>query len=214
MLSLFPTLALGLQPFLAHQTASTHLHNLLVQRAVQTCCFTSRQCRDNPTAQWLGEFAGHAGLEEFHGIDGLRVQWDEYLAALLAAPEEGITVQSALMRHRGLSPSNPYLQPTPMEYEHRVVPSVLAERVMATACVIASEWAEDLTLMRAENDEQARRHRQGVVSGTGDDDERSLTLPVYCVAPDGDQDYGSDSPYRDGNYDLLKLLATRQALRT
>jgi hypothetical protein len=42
----------------------------------------------------------HLGLEEFHGIDGLRVQWDEYLAALLAAPEEGITVRSALMRNR------------------------------------------------------------------------------------------------------------------
>ena len=97
-LALLPESLMALQPFLAHQTASTHLHNLLVQRAVQTCCFTSRQCRDNPTAQWLGEFAGHAGLEEFHGIDGLRVQWDEYLAALLAAPEEGITVQSALMR--------------------------------------------------------------------------------------------------------------------
>ena len=33
--------------------------------------------------------------------------------------------------------------------------------------------------MRAENDEQARRHRQGVVTGTGDD-ERRLTLPVFC----------------------------------
>ena len=58
----FLLLGMVLQPFLTHQTASTHLHNLLVQRAVQTCCFTSRQCRDNPTAQWLGEFAGHAGL--------------------------------------------------------------------------------------------------------------------------------------------------------
>ena len=43
----------------------------------------------------------------------------------------------------------------------------------------ASRWADDLSLMRAENDEQARRHRQGVVTGTGDD-ERRLTLPVFC----------------------------------
>ena len=216
VLALLPA-GLTMLPFLTHQTASTHLHNLLVQRAVQTCCFTSRQCRDNPTAQWLGEFAGHAGLEEFHGIDGLRVQWDEYLAALLAAPEEGITVQSALMRHRGLSPSNPYLQPTPMEYEHRVVPSVLADRVMAIACVIASEWADDLSLMHAENERASERHRQSVVSSGTGEGERRLTLPVFCDAtrdsdPDNEES-ASNTPYRDGNYDLLKLLATRQALR-
>ena len=47
-----------------------------------------------------------------------------------------------------------------MEYEHRIVPSVLAERVMATACVIATEWSDDLTLMHAENDRATERHRQ------------------------------------------------------
>ena len=124
-------LALQPKPFLTHQTASTHLHNMLVQRAVQTCCFTSRQCRDNPTAQWLGEFAGHAGLEEFHGIDGLRVQWDEYLTALLAAPEEGITVQSSLMRHRGKPPHATTRQATPRH--HPVTPRHATPRHLTAA---------------------------------------------------------------------------------
>ncbi len=136
------------------------LYDLLVQRAVQTCCFTSRQCRDNPTAQWLEQFAGHSGLEHFHGLDGLRMAWDEYLTKLLYAPEQSVMVQSVLKKHRGLSPNNPYLQPTPMEYEHRIVPSQIAERVMQTACDIASEWTHDLGLMEAENAEQTRRHLQ------------------------------------------------------
>ena len=104
-----------------------------------------------------------------------------------------------------------------MEYEHRIVPSVLAERVMATACVIATEWADDLTLMHAENDRATERHRQSVFSSGTGDAERRLTLPVFCDATrDSDPDSvetASNTPYRDGNYDLLKLLATRQALR-
>ena len=69
-----------------------------------------------------------------------------------------------------------------MEYEHRIVPSVLAERVMATACVIATEWADDLTLMHAENDRATERHRQSVFSSGTGDAERRLTLPVFCDA--------------------------------
>lgn len=186
------------------------LYDLLVQRAVQTCCFTSRQCRDNPTAQWLEQFAGHSGLEHFHGLDGLRMAWDEYLTKLLYAPEQSVMVQSVLKKHRGLSPNNPYLQPTPMEYEHRIVPSQIAERVMQTACDIASEWTHDLGLMEAENAEQTRRHLQAVRTGAGDD-ERNTTLPVFAVDPVSPD---ADSPYRGGNYDLLKLLATRHATRS
>eukprot|EP00965_Chrysotila_dentata_P099363 3284764-Pleurochrysis_carterae.AAC.4 len=68
-----------------------------------------------------------------------------------------VVVHSVLKRHRGVSPSNPYLQPSPMTYTHEVQPSALAERVMSAALLIASEWEEDFALIAAENEEQWRR---------------------------------------------------------
>uniref|UniRef100_A0A7S3ESJ7 Uncharacterized protein n=1 Tax=Haptolina ericina TaxID=156174 RepID=A0A7S3ESJ7_9EUKA len=182
------------------------LHNLLIQRAVQSCCYTARECRDNPTAQWLGNFLGHKGLEGYHGIDGLRVSWKVYFQELLAAPPEDLVVQSVLMRHRGLSPNNPFLKPTPMEYTHRIVPSSLAERVMGAARLIAREWQHDLLLLEAENAEHWEVHWEMVREK--EDRGRGSRQPVFSLDPDH-----AESPYRGGNYDLLKNLATRNAVR-
>lgn len=203
MLALLPILPLGLK--LPAQQRKWPLHDLLVQRAVQSCCYTFRTCRDNPSAEWLIRFQGHKGLEQFHGLDGLRLPWRHYLEELFDAPEEEIEVQSKLMKHRGLSPSNPYLQPTPMTYIHPIIPSQLGERVIQVACTIASEWRSDLLLMGAENDEQMRRHEASVRTGAADTE---TTLPIFSIDPE----HGA-SAYRGGNYDLVKLLATRQALR-
>jgi len=144
--------ALAIVVFLPALVASNtacppRLLSLLVQRAVQTCCFTSRQCRDPPTAEWLVGFGGHVGLETFHGIDGLRVPAEEYVLQLLRAPSEQITVHSALKKHRGLSASNPYLQPSTMTYMVMIQPADLADRVMRTAATIAAKWREDLPMI-------------------------------------------------------------------
>ena len=207
MLAVLSILPQGLK--LPPQPRKQPLHDLLVQRAVQSCCYTFRSCRDNPSADWLLRFHSHNGLEHFHGLDGLRLPWRRYLEELFDAPEEEIEVQSTLMKHRGLSPSNPYLQPTPMTYIQPIVPSQLGERVVQACVTIADEWRSDLKLMGAENDEQMRRHEEGVRTGAAADGrETSTTLPVFSLDPE----HGA-SAYRGGNYDLVKLLATRQALR-
>eukprot|EP00966_Prymnesium_polylepis_P257727 5954037-Prymnesium_polylepis.1 len=185
--------------------SSEPLYNLLTQRAVQSCCFTARSVRDNPTAQWLGNFLGHEGLELFHGVDGLKVPWRNYLTSLLEAPPEDLTIESVLKKHRGLSSNNPFLQPTPMTYTHRIVPSAIANRVLQSARFIAQEWEDDLRLTEAENAELWARH--DAVVRTKDDAERATRLPVL----DHDPDNNPDSPYRGGNYDLLKVLAVRTA---
>jgi hypothetical protein len=41
------------------------LFDLLLQRAVQTCCFTARSCRDPPTATWLARSADSDAPEAF-----------------------------------------------------------------------------------------------------------------------------------------------------
>ena len=191
--------------------ADEPLLNLLAQRAVQTCCFTARNLRDGPTATWLDDFAG-GGVEDFHGIDGLSQswQWHEFYAAMLAAPHEEIEVESTLMKHRGGSPNNPYLQPTPMTYAHTIVPATLAERVMSAGSTIAAEWIRDLkAYMEAENEERWRNRRREI--GVGDPrDSAAENMPANEAALFSDDE---DSPYRGGNYDLLKTLLTREAVR-
>lgn len=187
---------------------SPELHGLLIQRAVQSTCFTARQCRDAPTAQWLGSFLGHDGLETFHGIGGLRVGWDEYLSSLLRAPCEHLTVYSVLKKNRGLSANNPFLQPSSMEFEHDIKPSLIASRVIDTACLIASEWCEDLTILADDAEPWLRRGDEL----TGQTDAHQRRMPAFMNDRSGDGS-GDGSPFRGGNYDLLKVLLTRQAAR-
>ena len=149
--------------------------------------------RDNPTADWLGQFLGHEGLEHFHGIAGLKVGWDVYLKALLAAPPEDLTVESVLKKHRGVSPNNPYLKPTAMSYTHRIVPSALAERVMQSAKLISNEWVADLRLTQAENEEVWASHEE--IVRHKEDFGRATRTPVTYNDPDQ-----PNSPYRGGNY--------------
>jgi len=182
------------------------LFNLLIQRAVQTTCYTAKLSRDSPTSQWLETFAGHEGIALYHGLQGLRVDWSRYLRQLLRAAPEQFTVHSMLKKHRGLSANNPYLQPTPMTYTHEVQPSQIAEKVMAAGRLIASEWRDDLLLVAGEESEVwARRADQ--VKGLVADHEAAARMPAFSI----DQDNSDDSPYRGGNYDLLKALLTRQA---
>ena len=136
---------------------------------------------------------GHEGLEHFHGIAGLKVGWDVYLKALLAAPPEDLTVESVLKKHRGVSPNNPYLKPTAMSYTHRIVPSALAERVMQSAKLISNEWVADLRLTQAENEEVWASHEE--IVRHKEDFGRATRTPVTY----NDQDQ-PNSPYRGGNY--------------
>lgn len=113
------------------------LHRLLVQRSIQTVCYISRECRDPPTAQWLA--ARSRVPERYHGIDGFESDWRVWILQTLAAPTETVEVASVLKKHRGVSPSNPYLQPETMTYSFEVHPADVAERILQTARDIAAE---------------------------------------------------------------------------
>lgn len=180
------------------------LSSLLIQRAVQTCCFTFRTCRDPPTAQWLSDVSGVP--EMLHSIDGLALPWKSWLLELLSSPTVEIEVESVLKRHRGISANNPYLQPTAMTYTYTISPPEVARRVIQTALELAIEWTEDLSVLEVETECLWRKRRAIVL---GDDKEVKTTLPAFSI----DQDGGDDSPFRGGTYDLLQALATRQATK-
>lgn len=183
------------------------LYQLLVQRAVQTCCFTCRECRDPPSAQWLAERAGVP--ERYHGVGAFRPDgnWQEWLLDLLVAPVVEIEVESILKKHRGISPNNPYLQPEAMKFTYELRPPQMAERIMQTAAVIANEWIEDLSSVITEA-ESVWRDRRAVTLDSNE--EVRETLPAFSIDPMNNP----DSPYRGGNYELLHALATRQAAQS
>lgn len=178
------------------------LHSLLLQRAIQTCCYNARTVRDPPTAQWLARYTGID--ERFHGLAELERPWRTVVLEMLSAPPENIQVESVLKKHRGISPSNPYLQPKAMAYVYELRPAELSERVIQAAQLIAGEWLEDLSLMSAEN---ANVWLQRSARVTQDDRELRETHPHFEV----DQDSNTGSVYRAGNYELLQCIATRQA---
>lgn len=186
------------------------LHALLLQRSVQTCCFTARSCRDPPTAQWLST---HAGVPEtYHGVDAFDVgvgddnqQWQQWLLSLLSEPAITLQVDSVLKKNRGLSTNNPYLQPKPMTYSYELRPSEMAGRVMQTADSIAHEWVDDLGLMESES-ESVWRSRRAITLES--DEEMRTTMPTFAHDPTTP---GMGSPYRAGSYELLLALATRRA---
>lgn len=189
------------------------LFDLLLQRAVQTCCFTARSCRDPPTATWLARSANSDAqrpqdFERMHAVGILRTPWRTYLSKMLAAPPQEIQVESLLKTNRGASPNNPFLRQERMTYSYELVPQQIAERVMQAAQQIAEEWAEEaLPCMAAEN-EKVWRDRRATV--TRDDEEVRTTMPAFQQDQDG-SGAGDGSPFKGGNYDLLLFVATRRA---
>lgn len=188
------------------------LFDLLLQRAVQTCCFTARSCRDPPTATWLARSANSdrqpEDFERMHAVGILRTPWRTYLSKMLAAPPQEIQVESLLKTNRGASPNNPFLRQERMTYSYELVPQQIAERVMQAAQQIAEEWAEEaLPCMAAEN-EKVWRDRRATV--TRDDEEVRTTMPAFQQDQDG-SGAGDGSPFKGGNYDLLLFVATRRA---
>ena len=182
------------------------LISLVFQRAVQTCCYTYRSCRDPPTAQWLSDKSGVP--EMLHSIDGLPFtsHWRPWLLEQLSAQTVEIEVESVLKKHRGISPNNPFLQPSVMTYTYDVRPAEVVQRVMQAAIQISSEMAEDLGCLEAEEEGVWRNRRARV---TESDDEIKNTLPAFSI----DQDSSDATPFRGGTYDLMQSLATRQATK-
>ena len=184
------------------------LHRLLLQRAVQTCCYTARQTRDPPTAQWLAEYANIP--ETYHGLDGFNssVAWDRWLLDLYGVPPMEIEVQSILKQHRGVSANNPYVQPKRMAYTYELRPSDMAERLCRTVDSIAREWREDLALIADAEVESVWRSRRAVTLES--DEEVRTTLPAFSHDPVNNP----NTPYRGGSYQLLVALATRRAAQS
>mmetsp|Transcript_4899 Transcript_4899/g.14772 ORF Transcript_4899/g.14772 Transcript_4899/m.14772 type:complete len:361 (+) Transcript_4899:156-1238(+) len=177
-----------------------HIHDFLTQRSLQTLLFYFDSCRDTTSYKYLEGFLGHEGLYGYHGLYGLRVPWRDYFKELVKAPNETIIIRNPNYR-RGGSKDNPYLPPRHRDFEMTVEPRQLAKRLLEVRAHVAEEMTSDIALLKDENDELRRHHREMVRNQ--EDREIIFRMPAREV----ESVYHANSPFRGGTYDLLKRFS-------
>jgi len=186
------------------------IERFLVQRAVQTQIYYLEQARDCPSANFIAEFMDHAGIDTFHGFDGLRVEPEEYIGHLLSSPPTTVQVRVSYgaVSWRG-SPGNPYLNKEPkQQYEDfTIYPDRIGKAVLKIRDQIAREVREDLNRIAAEDDDLWVKRRVAV----------SERAPFAPPPPLDTSCFPDSTPTRRDTYDLLKKLtlhvSVKQTLR-
>jgi hypothetical protein len=201
------------------------LSRLLTQRAVQQVIHLNVVSRDEVQGRWLGQYQqredGRGVSPDFHGIDALPTSDSaSYVCGLLALPTTLIGVRRRNMPMGG-SPNNPYLKDRRAfeEVPFEIKGVAVAQSVMAMRAALAAEWEQDVALFACEDAALVSRHRQAMAAGAAGSARNAAavsaatasTLPTFEAGRLGG-DSGRSSPFRLATYDLLKLLATRQAL--
>jgi hypothetical protein len=143
--------------------------------------------------------------------------------------------------HGGWSKNNPHLEDRFVEFEIDIDPPSLVTRILSVRQQIADEWVTDLVTMQKINgqvlasyydrqsflrDEECRTetvddcpgadtstptHEQIASSGSSQDQNSGYFLNNKMLE-ESENDARASSPFRKGNFDLLALLATQEAL--
>mmetsp|Transcript_13365 Transcript_13365/g.19261 ORF Transcript_13365/g.19261 Transcript_13365/m.19261 type:complete len:341 (-) Transcript_13365:74-1096(-) len=188
----------------AKSPSARAIEDFLTQRSLQTLLFYLEQCRDVPSFRFLEGFKDHEGIFRYHGFNGLRVHWDEYLTELLREPKRTITVRNPNYR-RGGSKGNPYVQ-RHQDVEMTLDPKALGQKLLQVREHLSDEFIADLMLIRDENEELRRRHQHFVLH-----DVDTVGVKLY-PAKERESVYHANSPFRAGNYDLLKTYSVYLAV--
>jgi len=144
------------------------LKNFLCQRAVQTQLYIHSQMKNEFHKDWLMQFVEEmggahlcSGSRQLHSHTALFVPWNEFLVAVMDAPDETqeITVAGSNRRIGGGSPDNPYLPKVkPRTYTATISPAAVGQHLLRIREQLATEWKQDLRLLPLCNAE-LRRHR-------------------------------------------------------
>jgi len=111
----------------------------------------------------------------------MSVPWNEFLTAVMDAPDETQKVEVTWGNRRvgGGSPGNPYLpKPKPTTYSATISPAAVGQHLLVIREQLANEWKQDLQLLPLCNAE-LRRHRSEQVAHLCDEQEKLQ----YAIAP-------------------------------
>ena len=170
---------------------------------------------DNDVTYPMGDMDQNSLLLRYHGLNAMNMtlfpSWDSYFIKLMENPIETYTVESTL--------------PRVPDYEMEINPPRLCNRLISVREHIAREFANDLVVLSKMGEEtlhsywqSLKKLRQNDVSDSYSDpdekDGREIKIePSNLMFLDLSVDSNrAPSPLRKGNFDLLKLLATQEAV--
>jgi hypothetical protein len=199
----------------------------LNQCSIQSFMFLLKTCRDPQTVLWIESFtqpvidtstvvrpanatvptggSGNSKLLSYHGLAAMNTTafptWNSYFRELLEQPQELYLIES----WQAHIPS----------YEMEIKPASLCTRMISVREQIAREFIRDLTVLSNMGGQTLQTYWQGIRdSGVAADPLRSGaagSLLFLEADPNDDSDY-APSPLRNGNFDLLVLLATQESI--
>ena len=226
----------------ARNNVRTDVRNFLTQRAIQSFMFLAEECRDPHTGKWIQEFLGLQNMLEYHGSGALDIDrfrtWESSLVEMMKQPKDTVIV-SAKRRgrgHGGWSKHNPYLPERWVEFPISIEPTSLTQRILAVREQIASEFVNDLDILRECND-MILDDYFGKVKAARDEQPQGQSGENYSYMDDPSQANPStssmiafdrvganilnnhtafqecaSSPFRRGSFDLLYNLATQESV--
>lgn len=203
--------------------------HFLNQCAIQSFLFLLKSMRDPQTVLWIEAFtkptihlearpvdalavggSGNSKLLLYHGLAAMNTTrfptWESYFSQLLQEPELLYVVESA--------------NPVVPEYDLEIKPASLCSRMVSVREQIAREFVgKDLDVIARMGGKLLASYWENLKNGKVDTDgngnrvvrlqrENLLFLDEPC-SPDSDF---APSPLRKGNFDLLVLLSTQEAI--
>lgn len=196
----------------------------LNQCSLQSFLFLVKSLRDPQTVLWLESFtrptiplhteqpkhtfptggSAESRLLNYHGLAALNTTlfptWDSYFAQLLEQPGETFIVES----HSKYIP----------DYEMEIKPASLCARILSVREQIAREFVRDLDVIAAMGGRTLESYWKSIKKLKESDGQQGTKMErenLMFLEFNVDNDY-APSPLRKGNFDLLALLATQEAI--
>jgi len=208
----------------------------LNQCSIQSFMFLLRQLRDMQTVLWMESFTQpsivrspsddealmsdgsfntgaiveepskpQAKLLQYHGLSAINTTlfptWESYFKTMLLQEKESWTITST----QAYIPS----------YDWEVNPASLCARLISVREQIANEWVKDLSVIEKMGGLSIESYWEALKRHNASDERGPTIERPNLLFLDFDPNFGSDlapSPLRKGNFDLLCLLTTQEAI--
>lgn len=217
------------------------VHDLLLQRAIQTEILYFSEMQNDAMAKWLVGFMNHTHLDcgtRWHCVVGMKVPMYEYLNNLLQEPPQLIEVEvsedhptlemidSTTVDLSGVSTEllswsaaassrrrNPYLETKTVTYTEDINPQELGNSLMDVASQLGREWCDDLAILIAFDDRSRRRAeiRRHRRQRKNAEVEDLRSPPPFEGA---ERQRSGSTPLRRQNFDLLERATTIMAVKS
>mmetsp|Transcript_36911 Transcript_36911/g.75285 ORF Transcript_36911/g.75285 Transcript_36911/m.75285 type:complete len:449 (-) Transcript_36911:415-1761(-) len=173
---------------LGRNLARTCVLSFLTQRSIQSFMFLLSQCRDPHTVSWLEDFGDVRNFLQYHGTGAFNTtkfpRWDTFLSQMMDMPSDVVIVRvgEKNRQRRGQwkkdmmtaypeeeVKNNPYIEEKFVEFEIDIDPTSLATRILSVREQLAREWAEDLDIVVAANEQMMQSYMESVMDVRDED---------------------------------------------